>query len=226
MSAPELADLDAGDDDAGDDLDDQQLDHDDPDDAELVDADPDAELVDADPAPDPTPEGEPNVAEVELTDDDLGGGLFSGTEDSDADDQDGEIADDADAGDDDDQPDVDPLGDLEGNAGQMEDAINAGMSRLAVAGLTDGDFEDSDMDKTALQTEFEEIFGAFRLGYFGSRVVEDYVLTPDDGEVAPEWGLLGSALVAAGLVLWMRPDGDEKMDSIRDAVGGLAGGAI
>jgi hypothetical protein len=155
------------------------------------------------------------------TDPDEDDPLFSGVEDaegsSDADDED-------DADDADEQDALAGVADgLDGNAAAMEDAINEGAARAAVIGLTDEDFEDADLDKDGLREEFEETFQAFRLGYFGSRAVEDYVLEPADGDVDPIWGLAGSALIACAMVVWLRPDGDQAAAKAREAIGGLQG---
>lgn len=165
-------------------------------------------------------------ATAELTDDDFqsgGGDLFSDVEDSetqastDSDGEDGEASEDGD-------PMEGIAGGLDGNQAAMEDAINEGAARLAVVGLGAEDFEDSSLDKDGLEEEFAETFEAFRLGYFGSQSIDKYVLTPADGDVSPAWGLAGAMLMAAAMAFWMRPDGDEKVQQMREAVEGLAGG--
>lgn len=171
----------------------------------------------------PKPDGEPDVEEVELSEDDLGGNtsdLFTGTEDastsggSDDDDESDESDDGGDAS------DSDALDALGQRGESMEEAINDGAARLAVVGLDDED------DKDGLQDEFTEVFGAFRLGYFGSRFMEEYVFTDDDEEVDPTWGLLGAMLTCAAFIVWMRPDGDEMVAQAKDAVEGIIGGEL
>lgn len=177
--------------------------------------------------PDPS---DVNEASVELGEDDLSGGessLFSGVEDSEnATGESAESGGESDAGD---EEDADPLGDmtggLDGNAAALEDAINEGAARLAVVGLTEDDFgEDSAMSKESLEEEFSETFASFRLGYFGSQTIDQYVLQPADGDVNPAWGLCGAMLMAAGMAAWMRPDGDEKVAAIRETVEGIIAG--
>lgn len=167
----------------------------------------------------PDQEEDPNVAEVELTDDDFsgdGGDLFDGVEDAQEAD---ESADDGDGGEESeggtDNPE-DVLGGLDGKSAQMESAINDGAARLAVVGLDEDDQDD-------LEGEFTEVFEAFRLGYFGSQVFEEY-MAPEGEDVAPEWGLLGAILCAGAFVIWMRPDGEEKVQAMKEAVEGLING--
>lgn len=171
------------------------------------------------------PSGDVDEETVDLSEDDLSGGgdLFTGVDDSDnSSSGDSSESDDED----DDDGDLEDIADgLDGNAGAMEDAINDGFAQLGVFGLTDDDFEDSSLDKDGLKDEFRQTFEAFRVGYFGSQVVEEYVLNPADGDVSPAWGLAGSMLIASAMILWMRPDGDQKVQALRDAVGGIAGGA-
>lgn len=176
----------------------------------------------------------PTEAVVELSDDDLrqaGNGaevgadddVFTGVEQSDQ-------------GDDDDEGDTDEdtedeeiedvlAGGLEGDSAAMEGAINDGAARFAVVGLTEADMEGHDLTKSELETEFRETFAAFRLGYFGTQVVEEYVLAPADEDISPMWGLLGSILLAGAMAVWLRPDGDQAVEKARNAIGDLGGGA-
>ena len=170
------------------------------------------------------PSDDVNEETVEVTEDDLGGGLFSGVEDGgdESDESDGESG----GSDDDDGQDVEAIADgLEGNAAAMEGAINEGAARLATVGLTESDFEDSELTKDSLEEEFTETFEAFRLGYFGSRAAEKYILEPADGDVSPAWGLAGSMLMALAMTVWLRPDGDRAVSKAREAVENLTGGA-
>lgn len=190
------------------------------DDAEAEDVDVQEETDEA------TPE-DVDEAVVDLSDDDMGGSLFDGVEDGDTDGdvESGESGGESGGGDDEDDGAVESAEDAMGpTADALEDSINEGVARLAVVGLEDADLEDSDMTKKGLENEFAEVFETFRLGYFGSRFVEEYVLTPQDGDVDPTWGLLGSALMATAMVVWMRPDGDEAIQKARDQIGDLAGG--
>jgi hypothetical protein len=154
-------------------------------------------------------------ATVELTDDDFGEGLFDGVESAD---QTGNSPDKQQG-----EPESIAAG-LEGNSAAMEDAINEGAARLSVVGLTEQDFADSDLDKESLEDEFQETFEAFRLGYFGSRAVEEYFLKPADHEVSPIWGLMGSALIGAAMVVWLRPDGDQAVEKAHTTLRNITGG--
>ena len=165
------------------------------------------------------------VAEVELTDDDLEGeasDLFTGTEDGATDSGDTDAAESDESGDEseDDSEPGDALGDLGDRGESLESTVNEGAARLAVVGLED------DEEKDALEDEFTEVFEAFRLGYFGTRFMEEYVFTSDDGEVEPTWGLLGASLCCLAVVVHMRPDGDEMVDRAKGAVENIAGGQL
>ena len=198
---------------------------------EEPESDPPEEADEPEPAEEPEePEtvedipDEPTVEEVDLSEDDLSDGssgddLFTGTEEaesaveSDSSDSEGD-------GSDEDESDGDALDALGSRGESMEEAINEGAARAAVVGLTEED------GKEELRDEFEETFKAFRLGYFGSRFVEEYVFVDEDDEVDPAWGMFGSLLISAALVVWMRPDGDEMVEKAQDAVGNLAGGDL
>lgn len=157
------------------------------------------------------PEQDPDILEVDLSDDDVGGDdLFSGTDDADLD---GDSDSDSDSEDAD-----DPLDALDSRGGALEGAINDGVARIGVSGLEEGERDD-------LEGELVEIFEAFRLGYFGAQVVEDYLLTTEDDQIDPVWGFAGSAVCCAAVVLWMRPDGDEQMARMKAAVSNVAGGS-
>ena len=163
---------------------------------------------------------EPTVMEVDLTEDDFGGGggLFTGLEDTDSEDQDetGPVGEKADAA----------LG-LTDEHSNIEAAINEGAARLAVVGLdpdyklgNDEDVEDSD----CLEAEFVDVFSAFRLGYFGAGFLDEYIFTEED-HIDPAWGLLGAMLCATAFTVWMRPDGDEIVADLTDAILGIGGGS-
>ena len=157
---------------------------------------------------------DPDVAEVELTEDDLtsgGSGLFSGDEDAGS-------SSSSSSSDDGDETTDDPLG-LE-DGGEMEglaEAINEGAARLAVTGI------DDDSTKDELEEEFTETFAAFRLGHFASHTADEYVFSGDE-EVDPIWGLLGTAMLCAAFALWTRPDSEEQIERLRDAVSSLSNG--
>lgn len=157
-------------------------------------------------------EAEPDVAEVELDESDLGGGgdLFEGIEGATDDDGDGDgMGLDEDG---------DPF-DLGDRGGKMEDAINDGAARMAVVGLDDD-------EKEGLEDEMRDVFEAFRLGYFGAEFFEEYVMVGDEEQVDPAWGLAGAAFCCAAVCLWMRPDGDEQMIRMKDAIANIAGGEL
>ena len=91
---------------------------------------------------------------------------------------------------------------------RLEETINEGAARLAVVGLDEGKQKDD------LETEFVDVFGAFRLGFYGEQVAEEYLMVDDD-DVDPVWGLLGTAIVCSAFAIWMRPDGDEQIRRAR-----------
>lgn len=147
---------------------------------------------------------EPDIEEVDLTEEDFGGDdLFADIEDADSPPT-SEASD-----------DTGPFDDLGGGVGQLEVAINDGASRLAVVGLD---------EKEDLEAEFQEVFEAFRLGYFGSQFAEEYVLVGADDDIDPAWGLFGSAVCCFAITLWMRPDGEEQLERFQAAVQGMLGG--
>lgn len=149
-------------------------------------------------------DGEPEVIEVELGDDDFtaDNGLFSGTEDAAGFD-----------GDDSDES-TDPFAALDNQGGALEDAINDGAARLAVVGLDDD-------EKDELSDEIHDVMEAFRLGYFGAEFTQEYIFVHEDEAIDPAWGLLGSAVACTAVVLWMRPDGDEQVARVHDAVSSI-----
>lgn len=183
----------------------------------------------------------PEVEEIDLDGDDTGGGdLFSSVEGADddagdplgeADTQGGQDPD-ADSGQseesesDGDGDEVDPLGDLDGNAALMEDAVNEGAARLATVGLAADHFDGSRWDdREALEDEMADTFAAFRLGHFFSETMEQYVLVDGDDDVDPVWGLLGAVLMCGAMAVMFRPDGDELIGLGRDRLAGLSEGA-
>lgn len=216
MDAPEIAEETEGDDQDGPD------DHDDVAGDALEAAEEETKEASGDTTA-PEPSDDPDVAEVDLTDDDLAEGkddLFTGTEEASSSDGDDSSSESDDSDDSDEQDDGDALDALDQRGEGMEEAINDGAARLAVVGL------DDDGEKEDLEDEFVEVFESFRLGYFGSRFMEEYVFTADDDEVDPVWGLFGAALCCTAIVVWMRPDGDEMVDRAKEAVEGIAGGSL
>lgn len=198
--------------------------------ADVPDVDDTPETEVSDDVEQDDPPTDVDEATVDLTDDDLGGGdLFDSVDDVEDDDQDGASdSSSSSGGDGDGDGDSDDaiggLADLEGASAEMEEAINEGMARLGVIGLTEEDFDESNLSREDLQEEFEQTFSAFRLGHFGAQAVEEYILQPADGEVSPIWGFLGAAMMAGAMMVWMRPDGDEKVEAGREAISKIAGG--
>jgi len=159
---------------------------------------------------DDSDEPEPDVAEVELSDEDLGDGgdLFDGLEGASEDAGDSETE----------TGNVGtPLDALDDRGEALEDAVNDGAARLAVVGLEDNERE-------GLEDEMREVFEAFRLGYFGAEFAEEYIFVQGEDSIDPAWGFAGAAFACLGVCLWMRPDGDEQFARMKDALGGLAGG--
>mgnify|MGYP006277893807 CR=1 FL=1 len=98
--------------------------------------------------------------------------------------------------------------------------INRGVARAAVIGLDDK-WETADGEerkKNDLKKEFEETFEAFRLGHYGSRVAEEYLLMEAE-DIHPVWGLLGAALICAAVIVYRRPDGDQMVESAKMKMG-------
>lgn len=162
--------------------------------------------IDEEELEDEAEEEEPEIVEVDLDDENgftTGGGLFDDIDDATGNDGDG------------DSPAENPLDSLDGRGEALEDAINNGSARLAVVGLEDDD---------GLEEEFQEVFGAFRLGYFGAEFAQEYVFTNEEDAIDPAWGLLGSMICCTAVVLWMRPDGDEQLSKARNALSAIGGG--
>jgi hypothetical protein len=152
---------------------------------------------------DDAPSGPENVAEVELGEDDYGGdNLFDDVEDAESDSSGSTPGESSDV-----------MDSLDAATGGLSSAMNEGAARLAVVGLDDD-------EKEELEQEFTEVFSAFRLGHYAGRCAEEYVLADTDEEVDPAWGLLGSVLVCSAVVVWMRPDGDEQIQQLKQALGG------
>lgn len=101
---------------------------------------------------------------------------------------------------------------------QLPEIINEGFARLAVVGLESG------REKDALETEFTEVFESFRLGYFGSEAMDEYVLTGPDEEIDPLWSFTVSLALCSAVTVYMRPDGDEIVASAKDSLARFSGG--
>ena len=179
----------------------------------------------AEPVDDAADESGPDEVEVDLESDEIGGDLFTG------------VPDDGDGGGS--TPDVgggtgvpdsggggggtsDGDESDDGMADSVGESINDGAARLAVVGLSADDFDD-DRGPSDLEAEFREVFEAFSLGAYGQRCLDEYVLADDEEEVDPAWGLLGSTLMAASLVIYLRPDGSEQVADLREQIGDLGG---
>lgn len=172
-------------------------------------------------------DGDVDEVTVDLEEDDFGGDLFDSVDDvDDAGDSAQSSASSSSDGDSDGDAPLDGVDELEGANAEMEAALNEGAARMGVIGLTEEDFEDSNLSKDELREEFEQTFEAFRFGHFGSQMVEEYILKPADGEVSPVWGFVGAAMMAGAMMIWMRPDGDEKVEAAREAIGNIAGGVV
>jgi hypothetical protein len=201
------------------------------DDGPDADPEPDDSMGDdmAEPVDDVADDDGPDEVEVDLESDEIGGDLFTGAPDEGddggrstagmgggsavpgSDDGDG-----ASAGGDDGGESAD------GMADSIGESVNDGAARLAVVGLSADDFDD-DREPADLEAEFSEVFEAFSLGAYASRCLDEYVLADDEEEVDPAWGLFGSALMAASLVIYLRPDGSEQVAELRDQIGDLGG---
>lgn len=105
-----------------------------------------------------------------------------------------------------------------GDDSQLDEAINEGFARLAVVGLDDGEEKDS------LEMEFAEVFEMFRLGHFGSEAVQEYVLTGPEEDVDPLWAFTVSLAMSTALVVYMRPDRTEIVESAKDSLSRFTGG--
>lgn len=98
--------------------------------------------------------------------------------------------------------------------------INAGAARLSVVGLEDEWVKDSGetVTKSDLESEFKEVFEAARLGHYGKKVADEYLLVQAD-DIHPVWGLCGAMLLCAAVVVFRRPDGDQLIDTTKTKLG-------
>jgi len=112
----------------------------------------------------------------------------------------------------------DPAGEAAGlGSSDLEQAIVDGAARLAVVGLEED-------EKEGLEEEFAGVFSTFRLGDYGAQCVTRYVLA-GDGEVHPVMGLAGTSFACLAFALYMRPDSDEQLERLQNAVDGIGGQA-
>ncbi|MBZ6496013.1 acyl-CoA dehydrogenase [Natrinema longum] len=158
------------------------------------------------------------IEEVDLSDDDL----FAGVDDIDDDDGESESESDSEseatAGSM--SEDVDSIGQFTGDnpTAQLQSHIEDGAAKLAVLGLEDD-------DQAALEDDLRDVFSAFRLGYYGAEFANEYIFVDGDGEVDPAWALLGSSLACAAVAVMMRPDSDDQIARLKDAVNFNGGGS-
>lgn len=101
----------------------------------------------------------------------------------------------------------------------LDEIIVEGFARLAVVKV------EPQSEQSALQDEFEEVFEAFRLGYFGREVVQEYLIVDEHDDIDPLWGFVGSMFMCMVVVMWMRPDSNEILgtgtETLRDFVNGV-----
>jgi hypothetical protein len=195
MTTPRIADKTADSDDRGAEID-------------LEDETDDATDGDAD------EENEDEIEEIDPTDEELGGngGLFSGVEDAG-----GESSETGGDAEQEDQTTSEGEAGIGSTPPQLEQTINEGAARLAVVGLDDDDEADD------LEEEFQEVFQTFRLGHFGARTIDEYILI-DDEDVSPAWGLAATIAACTAFTLWMRPDGEDQLKRAKEAIDSIANG--
>lgn len=105
--------------------------------------------------------------------------------------------------------------DLAGGSGDgLADTINSGFARLSVVGLEDHHGKDD------LREEFKEVFQEFKLGNYGEQVCQEYLFIEDD-DIDPIWGFAGALVICLAFVVYMRPDGDDIMDSVMSKLSNL-----
>lgn len=175
-----------------------------------------------------SPDGPDEMAEVELSEDDVDADgadeLFTSTEDKTDDTAESDESGDESESSDDESGGPDLLGDgLDGRAGRLEERVNESMARMAVVGLDDEYKMEDDDDTDCLEAEFRDVFDLAGVGYHSAEFVDEYILTGDQEQVDPAFGLLGSVLACAALVVYLRPDGDEKLADAKDAISNIGG---
>ncbi|WIV67541.1 acyl-CoA dehydrogenase [Natrialbaceae archaeon AArc-T1-2] len=148
------------------------------------------------------------IEEVELTDDDLADGdLFAGVDDVE-DDEDDETGEESTS--DQSNPADEFTFSGDNPTSKLQTSIEDGAAKLATVGLDDETQE-------ALEDDLQDVFSAFRLGYYGAEFANEYILVDGDDDVDPAWALLGSSLACAAVAVAMRPDSDEQIARLKEA---------
>jgi hypothetical protein len=98
--------------------------------------------------------------------------------------------------------------------------INNGVARLSVVGLEDEWMapDGSEKSKSDLEDEFREVFETARLGHYGEKVIDEYLMV-DAEDIHPVWGLCGALLICAAVVVYRRPDGDQLIENTKNKLG-------
>ena len=112
-----------------------------------------------------------------------------------------------------------PFGDVSSQGDdELDEIIIEGFARAAVIKI------EPKSEQSKLQTEFEEVFESFRLGYFGREVIYEYLVVDEHDNIDPIWGFFGSVLMCLVVVMWMRPDSDEITDKATESLSDLING--
>lgn len=173
---------------------------------EPVDLDADADDLDLDAEPEaPVSDGQ-KEALVDPVPGNFDESFFDGQESVDDDDPFGDVGDDWSE-----TPGADEGAEEEGEEHSFAGVINSGFARMAVIGLED------ETKKKSLKGEFEEVFAEFQLGHYGNELMHEYVLHGED-DIDPIWGFCGAMVMCLGLVVYMRPDGDEMIADAMERV--------
>ena len=98
--------------------------------------------------------------------------------------------------------------------------INNGVARLSVVGLEDEWMapDGTEKSKSDLEDEFREVFETARLGHYGEKVIDEYLMV-DAEDIHPVWGLCGALLICAAVVVYRRPDGDQLIENTKNKLG-------
>ncbi|MDZ7689251.1 MAG: hypothetical protein U5J64_11190 [Halobacteriales archaeon] len=121
---------------------------------------------------------------------------------------------------DDEESEDSPLGGLDDldEGGEIAANINAGVASLGVIGIEDDDMQED------LREDFFKAARDFRLGYYGEQCAEEYVLSEDDGDVSPVWGLVVSVAICGTIFVLRRPDTEEIQKKAREQVEKIGSG--
>jgi len=105
-----------------------------------------------------------------------------------------------------------PLGSLEDldEGGQIAADINAGVASLGVIGIEDEDVQEE------LREDFFKTARDFRLGYYGEQCAEEYILSDNDDDISPVWGLVVAAAICGTIFILRRPDTEEIQQKARN----------